>query len=94
MSNERQEGLVTNQESVARQQQVPRHGVRVAELGRAPVEINLLPGETVTIGELVRRGHISESGAQIYVNMRPVSDENYQLQNGDTVVAVRKITGA
>ncbi len=93
MSDERSVVISQPQAAVAPRQAAPVRGVRVAELGRAPVEINLLPGEVVTIGELIQRGHISESGAQIYVNMRPVSDTGYQLQNGDTVVAVRKITG-
>jgi hypothetical protein len=70
----------------------PTRGVRVAELGRPPIEINLGPDERMSVADLISRGHISsDASSQIYVNMRPVSDNNQEVHNGDTVVTVRKI---
>lgn len=81
------------QEQLVPPTSVRGRGVRIAELGRPPVEINLNPGEVLTVRELIERGVIAGQGVQVYVNMRPVESLDQTLQNGDAVVAVRKIVG-
>jgi len=67
-------------------------GVRVAELGRQPVVINLNDGERLSISDLVERGHLSGGpDAEVYVNMIPVRDPHQTLVDGDNVVAIRKV---
>ncbi len=81
---------ITEQARAAIQPQ--RRGVRVVELGRAPQIVQLAEGERVTIAELIRRGHLSpDPNYQFFINSRPATTESL-IQDGDAVVAVRKIT--
>jgi hypothetical protein len=69
----------------------PARGVRIAQLGREPIEVFLEPGEHKTIRDLIEQGTLpSGPTIQYYLNMRPVATEQ-AVANGDNVVSVQKI---
>ena len=100
---EERNGSVTERESTTPQREpgaegsqerttTQRRGVRIAELGRVPVEVNLGEDESVSIQELIEDGHLSgDPDVQIYVNMRQITDTNERVSNGANIVTVRKI---
>ena len=66
-------------------------GVRIAELGRPPVVVNLEPDQEISLSELVERGQLTgAAGVEYYVNMHPASLVT-RVRNGDAVVAVQRI---
>jgi hypothetical protein len=70
-------------------------GVRIAELGRRPAEVFLGAGVLTSIRELIQQAYISDSGdVQVYVNNREIPRNEFDvsgIQDGDNIVAVRKV---
>jgi len=68
-------------------------GVRIAELGRPPHIVHLGPDEHMTIADLIAEGHVTGApDVQYFVNSRQVHDLSTRVENGDSVVAVKRIT--
>jgi hypothetical protein len=67
----------------------PIRGVRIAQLGKEPVEVTLPAGSSKTIQQLIDEA-LLPSGADMHylVNMQRVGTD-HAVQNGDTVVSVK-----
>lgn len=67
----------------------PIRGVRIAQLGKEPVEVTLSPGTSKTIQQLIDEALLPAGVDMHYlVNMQRVAVD-HAVQNGDTVVSVK-----